>query len=384
MAGKASSVTPKPFAVASYCSSTAWGGLEMNILRFLAWMRERGWGTYVYGPVDSALLRHAGDFNVPARAVSRSSRLLDLVRARRVIRQLCADNIRMLTIHQSRDILFGALLKRSSGGSLGLVYSQHMHIGGVKKDILHSWQYRQLDAWVTPLRWLADRVLEKTTIPKNKIHVIPRGIELARYTTNRPHKAAARRALNLPLDVVLAGVVGRLDPKKCQDVAVRALKQVHDAGHHLHLLIVGDRTHGEAESYADHLQQLIDALRLRAYVHLRPHRSDIEKAYAALEMFVLPSQSETYGMVTIEAMACGLPVIGTQAGGTQDLITHERNGLLFMPMDADQLARAMMRYLTDPEFAARMARRAQQDATELYGHTRQCQSWERLLSQLVT
>jgi len=361
----------------------AWGGLEMNVLRFLRWMRDRGWDTVLCTCPDSALYRNAIDSEVSVRPVKPTVKYTDFFKARRLARQICKDNVRVLTVSQSRDILFGALVKRFSRKSLKLIYSQHMHIGGDKKDFLHSWEYAHFDAWVTPVQWLADRVLDKTTVPLSKIHIIPHGIELKRFTLDRPDKKTARRKLGIDETVTLAGIIGRLDPKKCQHVVIKVLKKVHEAGHPLHLLVVGDRTLSEWEDYDRYLEQLVDELNLCNFVHFRPHQQDPEYAFAALDLFVLASQSETYGMVTIEALASGLPVIGTSEGGTLDLISHEKNGLLFTPMNEDELTEAMLRYITDSDFATRMAKQAKQDAIERFSHIRQCESWERLLDEIV-
>jgi glycosyltransferase involved in cell wall biosynthesis len=99
-------------------------------------------------------------------------------------------------------------------------------------------------------------------------------------------------------------------------------------------------------------------------------------------MFVLASKSETYGMVTIEAMASGLPVIGTAEGGTLDIIAHEKSGLLFSPMNEDELAEAMVLYVTQPELAARLADEAKRVATDRYSYTSQCEGWEKMINKI--
>ena len=372
----------KSFAIAAYCSSTAWGGLEMNILRFLVWMRKRGWMTILYAPAESNLCQKAQEAGIKARFVKSSFKYGDIINARRLARFAKEDHIGILTLQQSRDIFLGVLAKRFSGNSFKLVYSQHMHIGGDKKDYFHSWEYGHFDAWVTPLPWLADRVKEKTTIPVDKIHIIPHGIELERFTSSRPDRKTARQKLAFPQDIVLAGIIGRLDPKKCQDAAVKALARVHRAGHLVHLAVIGAETHSEDTGYGRDLRELVRDLGLNDYVHFRPHQEHPEFAYAALDMFVLASKSETYGMVTIEAMASGLPVIGTAEGGTLDLIANEVNGLLFPPMNEEELAAAMVRYVTDPEFAARLAGEAKKGAADKYSHTRQCEGWEKMIDEI--
>jgi glycosyltransferase involved in cell wall biosynthesis len=370
------------FAIGSYCSSRSWGGLEMNVLRFLSWMRQRGWETFVYAHPKSRILARAAEFGVPAREVASTFRYGDLKNARRMAKLIRQDNVRVLSLHQSPDMLVGILAKRLSKRYFKLIYSQHMHIGADKKDFFHRWEYRQFDAWITPVQWLADRVLEKTVVPREKIHIIPRGIVLDRFQAEKPDKGEARGRLGLSEQATIVGIIGRLDRKKCQDTLVRAAKRVRDKGHDIHLAIIGDITRNESTGYAGFLRQLVADLDLTDRVTFCPHQREAQYAYAALDIFVLASESETAGMVVLEAFASGLPVIGTAAGGTLSQIQPGENGLLYPPHDDAALADCIERLLTDLDFARRLSDRARQDAINKYSHQKQCEGWERVIGEL--
>ncbi|HOD66534.1 MAG TPA: glycosyltransferase family 4 protein [candidate division Zixibacteria bacterium] len=370
------------FPIASYCSSQAWGGLEMNVLRFLHWMRGRGWPAVLFARPGSPLLTWAAAWGLPARALQSRSKASDLLGARTLARMAAADSARVLILHQSRDLLMAVLTKIHTGNRLKVVYQQHMHIAGDKRDLLHAWQYRRLDAFVAPAPSLARQVAERTPIRPERLHVIPLGLEADRFL-RKPPRSQARRQLGLPLDVPLAGIIGRLDPKKGQHVAIKALRRVHETGRPLHLLVVGAPTRGEHADYEAHLHRLADDLGLAPFVHFRSHLDEPATAYAAMDIFILASQSETYGMVTIEAMASELAVAGTDAGGTVDLIAHERNGLRFPPGDESACAAAVIRFLADPHFAGRMAAQARRDVLANFTHDRQCAQWETLLRGLA-
>jgi len=371
-----------PSRIASYCTSPSWGGLEMNVIRFLGWMKERGWDVIFYGHPEARMYAEAALAGVTVRPVKPTLRAGDLVNAWRLARQLELDKVDLLEIHQSPDYFVGVFALKFSRRPVKLVVSQHMHIGGTKKDVYHTWLYRQFDAWVTPVSWLADRVLEKTVIPPERIHIIPRGIVLDRFTSGKPTRAEARAYYDLPADAAVIGLVGRLDPKKCQDVVIRALAGVHAAGHHPHLLLVGDQSHDEGDEYAALLHRLVDELKLEGFVHFHPHDDTVERAYAALDIFTMASQSECYGMVTIEAMAAGVPLIGTNEGGTISLIDHERNGLMVTPRKVEETAQGLLRLLENPDLAARLAEEARREALAKYGHIRQCELWEKLFRKL--
>jgi glycosyltransferase involved in cell wall biosynthesis len=180
----------------------------------------------------------------------------------------------------------------------------------------------------------------------------------------------------------VAGLIGRLDPKKGQDIAIKAMATLNRSGHRLHLLLIGDQSFAEGDAYALEIHQLVDELRMNDYVHFFPHQANVEWAYAALDVFVLASKSECYGMVTVEALVSGLPVIGTNDGGTISLIDHGRNGFLVAPRDVDALANALTTLLENRDQALRMGASAQEEAVMKYSHISQCESWERMFENL--
>lgn len=366
------------YRIASYCTSPSWGGLEMNVLSFLGWMQQRGWQVILYGRPGTRMFTEAQDRGLPVRPVNSTLKTGDLVNAWRLASLLKRDNVRRLIVHRSRDYFVAAFARWFSRGFTKLVSSQHMHIGGTKKDLFHAWIYRRFDAWDTPVQWLADRVMEKTVIPPERIHVIPRGIAIERFTDNLPSRSEARSYYNLPEDATVIGLVGRFDPKKCQDVVIEALAEVHRRGHRPHLLLVGDQSHNEGDEYTDYVHKLAVDVGLSDFIHFHPHDNIVERAYAALDIFTMASKSECYGMVTIEAMVSGVPVIGTNDGGTVSLIDHERNGLLVTPKNVGELAQALVRLIENPDLADRLATVARTEALRKYSHVTQCEAWEDL------
>ncbi|NOY87804.1 MAG: glycosyltransferase family 4 protein, partial [FCB group bacterium] len=170
--------------------------------------------------------------------------------------------------------------------------------------------------------------------------------------------------------------------KKGQHILIEACAMVHKAGYPFHLLIVGEESLNEQTHYAEDLRQLTEQLNLKEFVHFLPYQKKIEMVYKALDLFVLTSQSETYGMVTIEAMASGLPVIATNAGGTKGIIEDNVNGLLVTPFGVSELAGAVIRIISDRELRYRLATQARKDALEKYSHLRQCKRLEELFARL--
>jgi glycosyltransferase involved in cell wall biosynthesis len=143
--------------------------------------------------------------------------------------------------------------------------------------------------------------------------------------------------------------VGRLDPRKGVETVLRALARL-PAGYTLD--IVGP---GEA-SYRGELDQLVDSLGLGSRVRFADvPREAVRARYLAADAVVFPSEwQEPFGLIPLEAMACGRPVIATGTGGSGEYLVDGRNCLLFTAGDHESLSRAIERVSTDPEQRARL------------------------------
>lgn len=136
-----------------------------------------------------------------------------------------------------------------------------------------------------------------------------------------------------PVQYVAAG---SLIPRKGYDLLIQAFSKVHLAKEQWHLNIIGSGKEKE------NLQQLVEQYNLQDNITLSGQRSkeEIVALYQQSDVFVLPSRMETFGVVYIEAMACGLPVIATPCGGPEEFVNKD-NGLLVPVNDVDQLAEAI-------------------------------------------
>jgi len=106
--------------------------------------------------------------------------------------------------------------------------------------------------------------------------------------------------------------------------------------------------------------------------------------YGAADVFVLPSRYELFGIVMLEAMACGVPVVATRFGGPAEVITHGENGFLVDPTDTEELARAIEVLVCDPELRREMGHRARRIVEERYSWEVSAQLHKNLYSRLAS
>ncbi|MBE0644690.1 MAG: glycosyltransferase family 4 protein [Bacteroidetes bacterium] len=363
------------------CTTYSLGGIELNVLRLATWMQARGHRCLIIGAANSPLVDRARVDGIPVLELTARGRYTVVRSARQLARTLQRERIGTLILNVNRDLLLGVLTKRATGNALALVHTQHMQFGHAKTDIIHRWQHRQLDAWISPLPSLAEQTRRLTSVPAERIHQIPFGIDL-KPLLNAPSREAARAALQLPQDVFLAGVVGRLDRGKGQEYLIRAAANLRADGVDLHLLLVGEETRGEHQGYGHELHMLVKELHLGDRVHFLGFIQDASVAYAAMDVFTLTSISETYGMVTIEAMAAGCPVIATNGGGTPDLVGGGDTVLLIPPANTNALAEALLRIQQDPALASQLRTSGRAYALRYFSHDAQCDAIEQLVERI--
>ncbi len=352
--------------VAFVCTNHARGGLELNHVKLAGWMAEAGHTIHYVAAEGAPLVDEAQSRGLPLMSLRRRSRYLDLPAAWRLARWTAELGIDALVVSTTWDIDLAVFARKLSGNRLRVVYLQQMPLG-FKRDPIHTWKYRNLAAWVAPLPYLRDMALERTRMPAERMHVVPLCIETARFTENPTTPEEARAGLKLPGDALVYGLVGRFDEQKGQHVALDAFESMAGDVPQAHLLFVGEPTLGEGAAYSEELVRRIDASPFRERIHVRPFIDRVEDVYRALDVFLMASKAEPFGMVTVEAMASGCAVIGTRAGGTVDLLGGGEFGVLCEPEDAGSLGAAMREMAGSVDLRSGLAARGVTEARDRYG-----------------
>jgi len=196
-----------------------------------------------------------------------------------------------------------------------------------------------------------------------RVEIVPLGVESAFFSPG--DRAQARRASGLPRGIPLLACVGRIQPLKGFDVAIRALGLLEDRVPDAHLVIIGGPSGPEGEAEAQRLRTLVQAFGLKDRVHMlapQPHEL-LSTFYRAADLVLVPSRSESFGLVALEAGACGTPVVASAVGGLTTLVDDGVTGFLVETRDATAFAGAAAAILGDPMLAAAMGDAAARRAT---------------------
>jgi len=198
-------------------------------------------------------------------------------------------------------------------------------------------------------------LVERYGAPAERVEVLPPGVDHGVFSPG--DRAAARLELGLDGRRVLL-FVGRIQPLKGADVAVRALAELADPS--AVLVIVGGPSGADGVGELRRLHDLVADLGLEdrvRFVAPQPHHG-LPVFYRAADVCVVPSRTESFGLVALEAAACGTPVVAADVGGLRTLIRHGETGFLVRSRSASDMARAVENVLAFPAAAASMGEHA--------------------------
>ncbi|MBV8715416.1 MAG: glycosyltransferase [Chloroflexi bacterium] len=215
----------------------------------------------------------------------------------------------------------------------------------------------------------SDRIVALTQVDRQQmlrhyggqapIVVIPGGVDLERF---KPlPRTSARRTLGLPSGRKVLLFVGRIQRLKGLEVLLRAFALLADLD--AELLIVGGRPGTTYESREitrlQHLAAKLGVAERTRFVGAVPHE-ELPTYYSAADVSVMPSSYESFGLVAVESLACGTPVVATRVGGLTSIVRDGETGLLVPWRDAELFAERLRRVLSDSELHGRLATNARE------------------------
>jgi D-inositol-3-phosphate glycosyltransferase len=188
----------------------------------------------------------------------------------------------------------------------------------------------------------------------SRIRIVAPGVDHAFFGPG--DRTRARRALDLPADGPLLLFVGRIQPLKGVAVAVATLASVVRDEPDARLVIVGGPSGPRGDEELERIEELVASLGLAdrvLFVPPRPHEL-LSTYYRAADVCLVPSRSESFGLVALEAAACGTPVVASDVGGLRSLVDHGRTGYLVEDADAEVYAAWVRQILAEPLLAERL------------------------------
>jgi glycosyltransferase involved in cell wall biosynthesis len=350
-------------------------GVALTLNRLVAFLQKRGVAVLVFAPAGPvAAFEPAGELvPVPSMAIPGRSEYRIALGFPAAARLRLTEFGPTLIHIAVPDILGYRALRYAEGQGLPVVASFHTRYdtyfrfygAGFLERIATAylrWFYKRCRRVYPPSPSMAE-IIRQERISQH-IEVWARGVDSGLFSPAR-RDPSWRRSLGIGADDVVINFSGRLVKEKNTDLAVRVLTLLKKRGVVFRALFAGDGPEMKA------MQAALPEALFPGFLH----GEELARAYASSDIFFFPSESETFGSVTLEAMASGLPAVNAMASGSNSLVVHGETGFIENPRDAGAFADRLETLANDGALRTRMGEKARQRALTF--------SWDAILAGLL-
>jgi len=243
-----------------------------------------------------------------------------------------------------------------------------------------------VDAFIYVSRDVAEHHISQGK-PQSKAKIIHNGLYINDFT-KKYDTADVRNEFGVKADEFLIGIVGRIDFWKGHEYFLQAMAELLKQTPNVKGMIIGGfEKNGQVNNnsrYFGHLQWLLKSLHLKDKIIFTGYRSDVPRLISALDVVVHAStMREPFGLVVIEGMAAGKPVVATAAGGVLDIIEDGVNGLLVPCKDSKAMAKAILQIISDRQKAEKMGLAARVHVREKFTAQQQVKALQKLYDAVL-
>jgi len=335
--------------------SDAWGGLEQTALGDVRLLMQTGFNVTLLvresSPIDHAVKMESPQIRL-VYCQTHVRNYFDGALFRQLRHLIDKEAVNLIHCHQT-SILGSVVPALVARRHVALVVSRHILNSHNKRDPLHALLYRRVDYMLVLSQTMRRNLAGTFPIPEKKLRIVNLSIDLDRFNPNVVDRTQMREEWQIPAESFLVGLVGRIDPMKGQDLMIKALAQVRKTYPDVLGVMVGNETPGLDGRYLKELQESIRQLHLEDSILVQPAKKEVPQVMAALDLFVMPSWSEAFGLVAIEAMAMGVPCVLGRGGSAEEMASAS-GAELVRAQDAYDLARKIIQLRNNPRIREEM------------------------------
>ncbi|HYV82945.1 MAG TPA: glycosyltransferase family 4 protein [Pyrinomonadaceae bacterium] len=347
-------------------SASSFGGGERYLADLTNALVERGHELYVAVRPHSPLPRHLhlpSDriFTLPLRNA------LDVPSAHELERFVRRNGIEIVHAHMARDYSLASYAARRNSKTK-FIATRHVLF---QLNRLHRHTLARATRVIAVSNAVAQQLRASGVVDEKQIAVIPNGIEVERFSHARAgfDRVQFLRSMGLPVDCLLVGSIGELRTLKRHDDFIRAAAIVAARFPETQFVLAGLDTSASGE-VRKHLETLVNELGLSERFYFLGWLDDAEKLLCAMDVFVSASETESFGLAIVEAMAAGTAVVATATEGAREVIEDQKTGLLVPIGDVDRIAGSVINLLSDSDKRRHIATQSAQSAATKFSLTR--------------
>jgi glycosyltransferase involved in cell wall biosynthesis len=346
------------------------GGAERELLTWLKVLDRTRFHPYIVCPSDGPLAFELSELEIPHISLYLPAwrKLLQVLyrpmAILRLVRVMQRWNIDVLHVNDYWWAPIGVLASRLRGCPCLVHVRQEIETRKVKQYWLDK------ASMVLPVSESIGNVIRDTGISEEKVQVLLSGISKKAAEPSPPSRETSAILKKITGQPII-GTVANLFPRKGLEYLVQAVGNLKESFDNILLVIVGT---GDAQ-YESQLRKQIQDLNLTQHVLFTEFQEYPELFVSQFDVFVLPSIQEGFGIVLLEAMALGKPIVASNVGGIPEIVQHEKTGILVKAADVEELSKGVLTLLNDPNKRRKMGEQAQKRAAEYF-------SVERMMERL--
>ena len=367
-----------------YLIRQAEGGMIRHLVDLLSHIDREKYEPYTIAPPENNLLSSLDALGVTLYQLEISDRpdpgkdIRTAFRLRTVFRKARPD---LLHVHGHKAALVAVLARAFLKDKAPMVVSVHNYPSYYKSNVINriagSFALRFIVRKACKVIAVSDAVkrdlIKLDHLEASRIVTIHNGIDAKAIAKNGEAGVdVLKEALGIGDGDIVIGTAGRLIEGKGHLVLIEAADQLLKDNPHAKVVIAGDGPERKR------LEDRISTLKLKKSVILPGFMDDLGPFFSLVDVFVLPSFSEAFGIVLLEAMNAGCPVVASEAGGIPEIVRDGETGLCFHAGDADKLAAAVRRLLDDEGLRTKLIRNAKRMVKEEFSLDKMSQETEKV------
>jgi glycosyltransferase involved in cell wall biosynthesis len=356
--------------ICELCLSPDLGGLELYMMRASHYLGEECISVINENGKLKSYYEHT---QYRYHTLKRRNVFLSWLNARHLAKIIDDEEIDLLHLHWTKDLPLAVIAKLISKRKPRVVQSRHMRMTRFKDDFYHRFLYKNMDMILAVTQQVKEQI--EKFIPSEirpKVETLYIGAQQPVIISDE-EKNHRREQLELGASFTV-GIVGRIEKAKGQHLVLEAVRKLSKEGIDAKALIVGAAMD---ESYSEQLQD-----EYRDISIFTGFTREAQILMQLCDVMVLATDNETFGLVLIEAMMCGVCVVASDSGGPLEIVDDRVNGLLFKTFDSDDLADKLALLQKESALREKYAKAGKQKALDVFENQRQFELLKSLLERV--
>jgi L-malate glycosyltransferase len=347
------------------------GGSEKVVLDLARKIDKTAFEVFIVSFSEGPVRKLYEELGLKVFSVTKEKRLdIKFIRSLRTL--FSEQHIDVVNAHHFGPFLYSTL--SAYGTKCKVIYTEHSRwqleeLSPLKK-VLNRALLTKADGVVAISRQIEKYYISKLYLGRNKVHLITNGIEIGQFGDRNGSKI--RKGLGIGENDKVIGTIANLRPEKNHKLLIGAFSEVARVFQGASLVLVGlDCMDGQVQRFASESGA-------SERIHFLGRRDDVPDLLGLFDVFCLPSIHEGLPLTVLEAMSAGVPVIGADVLGINEVITDNMNGLLFPSNDMNKLSEVILQLLTDHSLMKRLSEAANLFVAEQYNLDKKVREYEEL------